>query len=221
MPSENLAALERRFYALATAGDAAGDIDDDYVGTPGLSAAARLRVYADMYLVRLLDTLADYFPELASKLGREAFDDLARGYLRVHPPTSTTLRDLGRALPGFLAGTEHAALAELEWTRIDLFDGPDGAPLGLEDFQALDPEALAELQLALNPTARILGDDLLVYRQGFHVHDRRLDADEARALAAVARGTTVGGMCELIGDAQVAFARITAWLSTEILTRGT
>lgn len=217
MPAD-LAALQRRFYALAVGGGEVGEVDDDFVGTPGLSAAKRMQVYADMYLIRLLDTLAEYFPELRAALGDE-YQDVARAYLAAHPPTSPSLRELGRALPAYLAGTraDLADLALLEWTRLDLFDGPDEETLDVTAVQSLDPAALAELPLALAVTARLLPNGTLVWRQDFHVHDRAVPPDEAPALARVAAGTRVGLLCDEIGDADVAFGFLSRWLADEIL----
>ena len=237
MPAESLAALERRFYAIATRGasdvhevnhgdgkEAVNEIDDDFVGTSSLPAPARMQVYGNMYWIRLLDTLAEQFPDLYAAVGRAAFAELARDYLRAHPPTSPSLRELGCRLPAFLASRaetpELAEIAELEWTRIDLFDGPDAVALRADDVQRLDPSALAELPLALSATARVLaraGGTVLVHRADGHVHDRVLDEDEAAALAEVAGGTTVGALCERVGDAATAFAYLTRWLEGEIL----
>jgi hypothetical protein len=186
-----------RFFAAVTGGAAIEDIDRDFVGTAALPAAARLRIYADMYLVRLLDTLAEQFPDLLAAVGRPAFGRLARGYLAAHPPTSPSLRELGAALPAYLADQpELAALALLEWTRVDLFDGPDGVPLRWEELCAVPPAELPGLELALGPTCRILPGPRLVYRTEGGVHDRLLDEWEARALALLEHGRPVGALCE-------------------------
>ncbi len=215
MPAD-LAALQRRFYALAVGGGEVGEVDDDFVGTPGQSAAKRMQVYADMYLIRLLDTLAEYFPELRAALGDE-YQDVARAYLAAHPPTSPSLRELGRELPAFLAGSPHAELALLEWTRVDLFDGPDDDTLDAGALQGIDPETLAELRLELAATARLLPSGTLVWRQDFHVHDRAVPPDEARALAQVTAGTRVGILCDEIGDAEAVFGFLSRWLADGIL----
>ena len=215
MPAD-LAALQRRFYALSVAGGEVGEVDDDFVGTPGQSAAKRMQIYADMYLIRLLDTLAEYFPEIRAALGDE-YQDVARAYLAAHPPTSPSLRELGRELPAYLAGTAHADLALLEWTRLDLFDGPDDETLDVAAVHALEPEALADLPLALAATARLLPTGTLVWRQDFHVHDRALRPDEAMALARVAAVTRVGILCDEIGDAGLVFGFLSRWLADGIL----
>jgi hypothetical protein len=234
VPPAELARLQARFYG-AVVGGADDDLADAVLGTDALPAAARVRIYAEMYLVRLLDTLAEHFAGLHEALGRPAFGRLARAYLAAYPPTSPSLRELGQHLPAFLAASGRSAegeLALLEWTRLDLFDGPDGAPLTLAALQGLAPEALAELPLTLAPTARVLrlGHDvlrgldleaeavLLVYRTGVTVHTRAVtDAAEADALAAVEAGTTVGALCERLGDAAAVFALLGRWLEDEVL----
>jgi hypothetical protein len=68
------------------------------------------------------------------------------------------------------------------------------------------------------PCARIVGAARrLVYRQELDVYDRELDEIEAGALVSVAGGTTVGALCELLGDAQAAFGYITRWLTDGLL----
>src|SRR5690242_10865637 len=99
-----------------------------------LAPADRVGVYASMYLWRLVDALAEDFPKVAAALGRERFADVVRAYLARHPSTEPSVRHLGRALPAFLVGVEPAWLADLarlEWTRLDVFDAPDAAPLTL------------------------------------------------------------------------------------------
>ncbi len=134
-----------------------------------LSPVERLDIYADMYFYRLRDCLAEDFPRLASWVGDAHFHNLATDYVLAHPPSHFSLRELGRALPEFLA--DHALaeefpvlaeLAQLEWARVDVFDDADAVPLSrqalLEDGSSA-PETFA---VRLIPSARLFRIDASV-----------------------------------------------------------
>lgn len=133
--SPSLAAVQQAlFQALQPGAPAFPDalLDALVAGDDKAPAAARIALYATMYRVRLIDSLAEDFPKLAAALGFDAFRALASAYLRAHPSESPTLRDLGRQLPGFVSAhalaEDHpwlADLAQLEWARIDVFDRAD------------------------------------------------------------------------------------------------
>jgi hypothetical protein len=106
-----------------------------------LSPTERLDIYADMYFYRLRDCLAEDFPNLARWLGPARFHNLVTDYLLVHPSRHPSLRELGRALPGFLQARPLSSpfqaasgLAALEWARVDVFDETDAEPLSREDL---------------------------------------------------------------------------------------
>jgi hypothetical protein len=155
-----------------------------------LSSAERLDIYADMYFYRLRDCLAEDFPALRARLGETRFHNLVTDYLLAHPSAHFSLRELGRALPGFLARhtleREFPALADLarlEWARVDVFDDADAAPLSREDLLgpgASDPEGFG---LALVPAARLLRLDASVLPLW-----KRLDAGGGAAEEAASAG---------------------------------
>ncbi len=178
MASDDLAALERRFFALVTSplagrdaaerlasgGDeGAAPIERWLVGSPKLDAAGRVALYADMYAARLLGALAEDFRLAQRWLGPGAFDELATAYLAEHPSRSPSLRHFGRALPEFARGRAPFAgrpgladLLALEWARGDVFDAADDAPLAWASLAALDAGAWPSLRLGLAPAARLV-----------------------------------------------------------------
>jgi hypothetical protein len=89
----------------------------------------RISVYSDAYYLRLRDVLREDFPKVTALLG-DRFDEVVRGYLETFPSEQPSVRHLGRALAEFLQSREDipkclADLAELEWTRVEVFDAPD------------------------------------------------------------------------------------------------
>src|SRR6185369_7300936 len=112
------AALLSRITGLALGG-AAFEAGVSIRGDARVSAEERLAVYSFMYRARLLEALESQFPRLARLSGAEAFADLTAAYLADRPSRHPSLRELGRALPGWLAARRPdepalAALAALE-----------------------------------------------------------------------------------------------------------
>lgn len=238
----DLATLQRQFYDRVTAG----------VPCEGLAASGDLAIYAGMYTTRLVDALADDFPKLRSVLGGEAFTALARDYVRAHPPRSFTLRDAGLALPDYLRAMSAAPpwaadLAALERARLEVFDGPDAAPLGHAEAAALGDQ-LPELVVAWVPASAVVPlawtvDDLwsaieddqplpepvaeprtvLVWRRDVSVLHRTLDPDEAALAHQLVRGARFAEVCEVLGalHGEGASARavelLVRWLGVEAL----
>jgi hypothetical protein len=229
----DLRELQRRFFAQVTG---RGWLRADHL----LDGAGRIGVYAEMYKLRLRDALAAQYPVLAKVLGDE-FAALAERYLRAHPSTSPSLRELGRELPDFLDGW-HADLAALEWARNDVFDGPDDEPLSREALAGLGPEGFANLKLSFAPNVRLVPSKwgvrevwadgqrgnsfetpavspgtLIVWRQGLRVYHRRLDPAEARLLSQL--DCTFGALCENFEDAAAATEMLARWVDDGLLAR--
>jgi hypothetical protein len=133
-----------------------------FAGTPGFPAAARVAVYAGMYLGRLAEALRETFPLSARFLGEERFAALAGDYLARHPSEHHDIGQVGRLVPAFLR--EHPAperpdladLAALEWARHRVFFAPPSARVGPEAFAGLAPEDLERTRLLLSPALALL-----------------------------------------------------------------
>jgi len=217
-----LARLQHRFYELVTRWE--GD-------ATGLLASGDLEVYAGAYAARLHDVLADDYPKLRAAVGDDAFGPLIARYLRAHPPCSFTLRDAGQSLPAFLAGDAEAPpwaadLARLERARVEVFDGPDAAPLTREAVAAGDAADLPALELAWVPASALVPiawavDDLwsaledgdarfepaparrtvLVWRKDVVVFHRTLDDDEGALAPHIAGGVAFADACATLAGA--------------------
>lgn len=130
-------------------------------GDARLSAVDRLDIYANMYFFRILDVLREEYPRTLAMVGEPAFHDLVTDYLLVHRPAHASLREVGAALPTFLAAQATTLgrpwlfeLARLERAHVDLFDGPDAHPLTILDLRSMadDPTELAALTVQLVPS---------------------------------------------------------------------
>jgi hypothetical protein len=226
----DLARLQQQFYDRVVGRTPQDGVDGaSDLGSGELISSGELAIYARMYASRLHDTLADDYPKLRVALGDDRFGELVAHYLRAHPPTSFTLRDAGLALERFLRAGELAPpwaadLAALERARVEVFDGPDAAPLTQDAVAALG-DALPGLALAWVPSSVVVPlawtvDDLwsaiedgapipepaaesrvvLVWRRDVAVLHRTLDADEGRLALRIADGVSFSEACEVLGE---------------------
>jgi len=211
---------------------------------PPLAPAERVRIYADMYYLRLLDVLREGFPRVCALLGEEAFERLGGLYLARHPSTDPSVRHVGGAFAAFL-GTEPvpaylADLARLEWARLEVFDAPDAPVLTLDQLRAVPPGdwpglrfapvAALERLVTAWPVHRIWQDEsataaapartaLRVWRQGFAVYQTAMEADEERALAGLVTGRTFAAVCEAFDAPADAGALLLRWIEDGIIAR--
>ncbi|HEX4381908.1 MAG TPA: DNA-binding domain-containing protein [Myxococcales bacterium] len=193
------------------------DAGDCFAGTRDLPASERVGIYTDMVLARLVEALRADFPETAAAFGDEAFDGLAREFVRSQPSKHS---DLGRLGAGFAAfcPPDARGLAELEWARTEVFVEADEQPLTPEQFQErVDPRAFADQHLRIIQALRLVGATA-VWRTGFDVLETVLPAAETRALRLAIDGATIGEICSPFEDPQAAFTAIQSWVAESWLT---
>ena len=212
-------------------------------GSGRLPARARVAVYADMYVARLIEALGAEFPRLAAALGPRRFEKLATAYFRAHPSTNPNIQHVGRALPKVLArqplrGAPFAAdLAKLDQTvsAVYVAEGLGDAPvLAAEALRQIAPEAWPGLRLKATPTLRILRlgwrfpkegapqkrpTALRVWRKGLDVFEAEMQPDERRALRAVLAGKAFGQVCVAAGTAQRAATLLATWVEDGLLEK--
>jgi len=167
--------------------------------------------------------LAGAYPRLAERLGAE-FDALAWTFWRRQPPRDGDLGCWGGALAAFLdaqPGMDPALpdLARLEWAthcaERAADDAFDAGSLGR--LATTEPEAL---HLRLAPGAAVLAQSdgpLLVWRRGWQVEQRRVDAATAAFMAALLDGASLAAALDAAGEgfdfgAWLQLALAEAWL---------
>lgn len=182
----------------------------------GLAPATRVEVYASSYRARLHDALLEDFPATDAFLGHDRFHATALEYARAHPSTSPDLGDFGASFAAFLRSRDAVAadLAALEWARTEAFDAADGTPLTMRALAAIAPGRWPALRFTPHPSLRFVsvqsrvdtiwkaadaGEPLplspglasgviRVWREGTTVFHAWMEAPEAAALSALARG---------------------------------
>ena len=227
-----LGELQRLFWAIATREQDGPRIEpsDVFVDTARLDAAARMHIYANMYVWRQIDALREDFPALAAVMGDDPFRAFAEAYVRACPSTHHSLSRLGQHVATFL--TERPGgrpdlrdLAALEWARVEVFEELAVAVALPETLREIAAADFSTRSLRVVPALRLLrlDHDVLavwqeiedelppsearpqltfaaVWRKEFDVFHVRLEPDEARALERAVAGEPLGTVCEAFAD---------------------
>lgn len=133
---------------------AAGGVEDLVLPSHSMTAAERIGVYHDMYLLRMEEALATDYPVIRYELGDHQFGHLVAEYVQAHPSRSYTLNRLGDHLPGFFrdrpewprAAFLHE-LARLELAMTEVFDEAESPVLGADDLAAVPADAWEHARL--------------------------------------------------------------------------
>lgn len=128
----------------------------------GATPETRMNIYAEGYVLRLLDCLRADYPMLLKVMGEAAFTFFAKGYVWRHPSTSPSLYDLGAGFADFLAGSqagsgEGDALLRLpiELARLERARTEAGRACGLERADGNAPSAFDALALLMGEDMRL------------------------------------------------------------------
>jgi len=132
----------------------------------GRVSLKRFNIYRNNVVSSLCDALEVAFPAVQALVGPEFFREMAKIFVRAHPPQSPILARYGAALPAFLQGFAPAVhlrylpdVARLENALRASYHGPDHTPLEPATLGAIAPEDLGALKVALAPSARLLRSD--------------------------------------------------------------
>jgi hypothetical protein len=132
---------------------------EEYIGENGrLSPVAQLEIYREQFYLRHTASLVDDFPGLGGILGQRDWDELVWGYLESIAPTSYDLADLGAGLAAYIGARESLEnrellldMARLEYSHLEVFDAPDGAPLDPQKLAAVPDDAWERVRLVPDP----------------------------------------------------------------------
>lgn len=129
-----------------------------------LTSFARLEIYSQQYIWRLIEVLGDEFPTVRRTVGHPRFGELVTEYLTRHPSKSYSLAPLGAKFPRFLAREakrlEHRAfladIARLERTIEEVFDDAEVKPVAIDDLLAIPAERWPQARVRTIPALRLL-----------------------------------------------------------------
>ena len=143
---------------------------DPGVPTPaGLASAhggippARFDVYRNNVTVSLVKALSEIFPAVARIVGERRFADLARLFVRAHPPKSPLVFCYGHEFPAFIESFAPAAampyladVARLERAWLDAYHAAVATPLSPQDLALIPPDELPDARFVRHPAASLV-----------------------------------------------------------------
>ncbi len=122
-----------------------------------------MRVYADGYVARIREALAEVYEAVRHLVGEQAFTELAIAYAEARPSTDYNLSFVGRGLPGFLVGSPLTSrlpflpdLARLEWLPGSGFHAFDAAPLEPRAITGRSLDEWAAMRVRFHPSVGCL-----------------------------------------------------------------
>lgn len=168
--------------------DPSAPLPDGIVDPAGRPAPKRFATYRNNVTVSLIEALRSMFPAVEALIGAEPFRDLARAYLRAHPPTSPVLAQYGDGFADFIGRDPRLDrlaflpdVARLERAWLDAYHEADAQPLDPATLGEVAEEQWPEVRFVAHPAARLV-------RSSFPVVDLWTAAKSGNAAAGIDPG---------------------------------
>ncbi len=137
----------------------------------GNPAPKRFDVYRNNVTVSLIEALQAAFPAVCALVGEVFFREMARTYLRTHPPASPVMIEYGHGFAEFIEQFEPAAslpflpdVARLDRAWLDVYHAADAQPLNPARLAGLNDDVLTGARFFVHPAVRFINS-------GFPLHD--------------------------------------------------
>jgi hypothetical protein len=200
----------------------------------------------------LADAVRSRFPKLALALGDRMFETMLAAYFTLEPEARTSVRESGARLAGFLASNPefplwYSELAALDRAHVEVMNAPPTELLARRDLthertlKLVPAHVLLDLTMATdelwesldtvpassgtwNRTPRELTwpRTVLVWKGELMVRRRSVKPDEACALRAAQRGTTLSELANYFGGTSPharALDSVIEWIDDGMLAR--
>ncbi|WP_299150436.1 DNA-binding domain-containing protein [uncultured Tateyamaria sp.] len=138
-------------------------VPDGLTDGAGQPTTKRFAVYRNNVTVALTEALKTAFPVLVSLLGRQNFDQLARLFVRAHPPTSPLMIHYGAHMPAFLSGFAPLShikylsdVARLELALRQSYHAADVTPFDGRKLGTFEAHQIVASTLTLAPAATVI-----------------------------------------------------------------
>ena len=144
---------------------------ESLVACEGISAAGRIAVYRNHFLISLGDALATAFPVVRRLVGEAYFSAAARRFVQESPPRSPCISEYGQEFADFLRRLPEieqlayvADVACLEWALVRAAEADELPGVPPERLATLDPGRLAGTRLTLHPSVGLLASGFPIDR---------------------------------------------------------
>ncbi len=138
-------------------------VPEGIVDPAGRPAPKRFAVYRNNVTISLIEALKATFPAVEALVGEAFFREMARIFVRAHPPASPLLQEYGADFPAFIASFEPAAqlpflpdVARIDRAWLDAFHAADATPLDAATLANTSEEALPALRFTAHPATHLL-----------------------------------------------------------------
>jgi uncharacterized protein (UPF0276 family) len=165
-----------------------------------LAPEDRVEIHRQMYALRCDEALAEDYPRLRKRLGKQRFAALAAAYRQDVPSTFWALERYGWQLPAWLLGRPRTPrawvdLARLELARVQAHLAPESPPLNRQILNHLHGDDPERLVVHFAPATRIIAarpHGWLVSRRGWEIVERAISPLEVDLLQSLADGVALG-----------------------------
>lgn len=152
------------------------------VANDRLGYAQRINVYRNNTHILLIDALATNFPVVAALVGEAFFAQMARAFLRTHPPQSPCLFEYGETFADFIEtfpGVQELPylgdVARLEWARVQAVHAADAPVLDAAHLGNIEADAYARLTFAAHPALCVVSSPFPIFAI-WNLHHSGVDA---------------------------------------------
>jgi hypothetical protein len=135
----------------------------EIVDPEGRRAPKRFAVYRNNVTVSLIEALASTFPGVQAMVGEAFFREMARQYVRQHPPASPVIMHYGETFPAFIEDFGPAKtlpflgdVARLDRAWLNAYHAADAHALTAAEFQGVGEELLGTAVFTPLPASEVV-----------------------------------------------------------------
>ncbi len=132
----------------------------------GVSGDERMDVYADGYVARMMEALAEVYETVHHLLGQDAFVELTEAYMHAHPSRSYNLNFIGDHMADFIRTTPFiqklpflSDLAVLEWNVAQAFHAFHADVFDPAKIQGLKEEDWDKLKIQFQSSVSVVSSE--------------------------------------------------------------
>ena len=138
-----------------------GETPENLIDGHDCPAGRRYNVYRNNIMSSLIEALEANFPTVRTLIGAENFTNLARDFVRAHPPKSQILAHYGDDFAPFIEAHPNlrqfpylSEMAKIDHLIRESYHAKDHEPLAIEKLASIPPEEIGSYAIDLAPSLR-------------------------------------------------------------------